>query len=197
MQVFRRLSDIGRYKKLKHTWKPSHKMRQSLRTDILPVVSAVIIFGCGIYVCALNITDCANIENGQFINNTRLNCNYSLIYCDDQNSFYCDANELCDPNYNCTEIVALAENVTTTVSTTISTTINININTTTTRATPSEDVRAICRRGVTEKYKYPGNCNYYYYCLEGYLIVEQCPMGFAFNDATRACTKRTVDFRGC
>ncbi|KAL7733021.1 hypothetical protein ACLKA6_002825 [Drosophila palustris] len=167
-------------------------MRQSLPTDILPVVFTVVIFGCAVYVCALNITECANTENGKYINNTRLNCSYSLIYCNDLESQYCDEIDQCDPNYNCTEVVIVAETNSTTVATTNSTTMI-----TTTTGPPFEDVRKICRRGLTEKYKYPGNCNYYYYCLEGFLIVEQCPMGFVFTEATRACSKRTADFRGC
>ncbi|XP_034481431.1 uncharacterized protein LOC117787096 [Drosophila innubila] len=63
----------------------------------------------------------------------------ALIYCNGTDSEYCFGEERCDPSYNCTEIEFLAENITTTTK------------------VPSEDVRAICRRGVTEKYKYPGN----------------------------------------
>ncbi|XP_060653123.1 uncharacterized protein LOC132789252 [Drosophila nasuta] len=181
-------------------------MRQSIRIDILPVVFTVIILGCVFPVRAINITECGSNENGEYMNITRSDCNYTVIFCNGQNSQFCDAIDMCDPSYNCPEAtdISVSTTIGTTFSTsngsTFSTSVGSTVSTTprsTTTGTPAEDIRAKCRRGITAKYKYPGNCNYYYYCLEGFLIVEQCPFGFVFSEETKACSRLTPDYQGC
>ncbi|KAH8307126.1 hypothetical protein KR044_005626 [Drosophila immigrans] len=160
-------------------------MRQSIRLDILPVVCGVIVLACVFHACALNIPACGNLQD-EYINNTDINCNYKIIYCYGDQSQYCDAINMCDINYDCPAFDPSA-------STTIGTTVSQPTGSTTyTTGVSPEDVRAVCKRGITEKYRYAGNSNYYYYCIEGFLIVEQCPMGFVFSEQTRACSRQTV-----
>lgn len=171
--------------------KLSHKMRESIRINILPVVFAAIFFGCAFYVCALNITDCDNVQDETIISNPLVNCSHSFIYCNGSYSAYCDDEETCNTDFNCTQVL-FPETDNTTMSSINDTTIDP-----TTTGPPTDDVRDRCKRGVTEMYKYPGNCNYYYTCFNGYLIVQQCPMGFAFNETMGVCSKQPRDFRGC
>ncbi|XP_033237375.1 uncharacterized protein [Drosophila pseudoobscura] len=59
------------------------------------------------------------------------------------------------------------------------------------------DVREQCHQGVTKRFSYPQNCNYFYYCVDGFLLVEQCPIGYAFNATTGACGGRTRSSMDC
>ncbi|XP_051859517.1 uncharacterized protein LOC117571223 [Drosophila albomicans] len=134
----------------KHASKLSHKMRQSIRIDILPVVFTVIILGCVFPVRAINITECGSNENGEYMNITRSDCNYTVIFCNGQNSQFCDTIDMCDPSYNCPEAtdISVSTTIGTTFSTsngsTFSTSVGSTVSTTprsTTTGTPAEDIQ--------------------------------------------------------
>ncbi|XP_017086338.1 uncharacterized protein LOC108118258 [Drosophila eugracilis] len=156
-------------------------MQQSLRLELLWIAYGLILVVWGIN--GLNIPECGN-QNG-FINNTRSNCSYSYINCSGQDSMFCLDNRTCNVNYTCGDIL------TNTTAAPVTTT-PIAITTTTTTTTPSptaspSDIRRQCRQGVTKRFSYPQNCNYFYYCVDGFLLVEQCPIGYAFDSETGAC----------
>lgn len=152
-------------------------MQKSLRLDYLVIVYGIFVVVCGIN--GLNITECNN-HNG-FINNTRPNCSYAYINCSGQDSLFCSDNRTCSANFTCTNF----DNSTSTVSPN-NTTTTVTPTPTSSTASPL-DVRRQCHQGVTKRFSYPQNCNYFYYCVDGFLLVEQCPFGYAFNNETGAC----------
>lgn len=192
------------YKNLRTQHRLSHKMSQSMSIRILLVT---LLLG---YVCvARQIDDCGDL-NGYFQNEG--NCEYSVIHCDGANSEYCRSQDDCSSTYDCPVTTTVAAGTTlstlrpgtqtaTTLETVATTTPSpINITTTFVPTDPtrsSTEVRQICQRGVTRKLEYPGNCNYYYHCLNGYLFVEQCPLGYAFNVESSSCKGRTIDVPNC
>ncbi|XP_017010092.2 chitotriosidase-1 [Drosophila takahashii] len=53
---------------------------------------------------------------------------------------------------------------------------------------PSNDIRVICKTsGRNGVYPYPANSNYYYQCISGYLLLQQCPQNFHFDAAQGQC----------
>ncbi|XP_032599238.1 uncharacterized protein LOC6556591 [Drosophila grimshawi] len=177
-------------------------MRQSIRIDILPVIIVILIVIGSASVGAVNIADCNDIADGEFIDNPQTQCAHSLIYCDGVNSMFCDRTDWCDADFTCDGQIAstTASSITSgrsTISTSISTSTNTTDTPLTTTISATTDVRSLCRHGVTQKYKYPGNCNYYYYCMDGFLIVEQCPIGYAFNEPNGTCSGRIADIPDC
>lgn len=202
MQLFRRQTLVGKYKKPKHNSKQPHTMRQSVRIDIRPVIVAVVVVVAAVVMIsadAAELPECDSVAANSFINNTRSNCSHSLIYCDGDNSQFCDSTVLCDLEYTCPP----ATNGSTTLlplpaDEEPAPTTSSDSSTDSTVSTPATlDVRALCRRGVTKKYMYPGNCNYYYYCVDGFLIVEQCPIGYAYNELAGTCSGRIQDVAAC
>ncbi|XP_023164458.1 uncharacterized protein LOC111595120 [Drosophila hydei] len=175
-------------------------MRKSLGIDIrLLIVAAVALWLSGDSICRIAATDefpeCDGIASGSYINNTRANCNYSLIYCDEDSSQFCDRENSCDLEYSCGGQNSSTLNPSTPPAAAETTTATESSNSSSSGSTaaPGTDVRGLCRRGVTKKYLYPGNCNYYYYCVDGFLIVEQCPIGYAFNEQLGTCSGRIAD----
>lgn len=165
----------------------------------------------GVCVClcvARQIDDCGNL-NGYFQNEG--SCEYTVIYCDGANSEYCRSQDDCSSTYDCPvdDVVTstVAAGTTLGPGTQTATTSETAITTPTSFPTTfvptdpttrsSTEVRQICQRGVTRKLEYPGNCNYYYHCLNGYLFVEQCPLGYAFNVESGSCKGRTIDVPNC
>ncbi|XP_017053068.1 uncharacterized protein LOC108096195 [Drosophila ficusphila] len=158
-------------------------MQQSLRLDCLLIVYGVILVVWGIH--GLNIPECTG-QNG-FINNTRTNCSYAYINCSAADSLFCTDNRTCSANFTCGDINPVAN---TTDSPVVTTPIVV------TTVSPS-DVRRQCRQGVTKRFSYPQNCNYFYYCVDGFLLVEQCPIGYAFDPETGACGGRIRSSDDC
>jgi len=152
-------------------------MQQSLRFEFLLIAYGIILVVWGIN--GLNIPEC-NGQNG-IINNTRTNCSYSFINCSAEDSMFCTDNRTCNTNFTCGDI----DHVDNTTAAPILTTPSV-ITTPSTTASPS-DIRRQCRQGVTKRFSYPQNCNYFYYCVDGFLLVEQCPIGYAFDSRTGAC----------
>ncbi|KAI8037950.1 hypothetical protein M5D96_009451 [Drosophila gunungcola] len=53
---------------------------------------------------------------------------------------------------------------------------------------PTTDVHVKCKTsGKNEVYPYPANSNYYYQCLAGYLLLQQCPQNFHFDQSQGQC----------
>ncbi|KAH8379143.1 hypothetical protein KR009_003278 [Drosophila setifemur] len=53
---------------------------------------------------------------------------------------------------------------------------------------PSTDVHVICRTsGKNGVYPYPANSNYYYQCISGYLLLQQCPHNLIFDENQGRC----------
>ncbi|KAH8307127.1 hypothetical protein KR044_005627 [Drosophila immigrans] len=126
------------------------------------------------------------------------------VYCDGDNSFYC--------NGDCIEPV-ICYNTTTTMVTTrspVSTTeassivytepqtvttseqrqpSTVGSTTSTTWTTSSSNPHVICREtGLNMVFPYPANKNYYYQCISRYLLLQQCPQNFYFNESQGKCT---------
>ncbi|XP_032290837.1 uncharacterized protein [Drosophila virilis] len=58
-----------------------------------------------------------------------------------------------------------------------------------TTTTNTSSLQVICRRsGQNGVYPYPANNNYYYQCIAGYLLLQQCPQHFHFDVALSQCT---------
>ncbi|XP_043071265.1 uncharacterized protein in LEU2 3'region [Drosophila grimshawi] len=52
----------------------------------------------------------------------------------------------------------------------------------------SNNLQIICRRsGRDGVYPYPANDNYYYQCISGYLLLQQCPQHFHFDESLSKC----------
>lgn len=162
-------------------------MQQSLRVELLLIVYGLILVVWGIN--GLNIPECSG-QNG-FINNTRSNCNYSLINCSGQNSMFCTDNTTCNANFTCSDILPVDNSTAIPISTTP------NVVTTASTTVSHSDIRRECRQGVTKRFSYPQNCNYFYYCVDGFLLVEQCPIGYAFDPQTGACGGRIRSSSDC
>ncbi|XP_034658429.1 uncharacterized protein LOC117895127 [Drosophila subobscura] len=53
----------------------------------------------------------------------------------------------------------------------------------------SSSVHVICKTsGRNGVYPYPANSNYYYQCISGYLLLQQCPQNFHFEAVQERCT---------
>ncbi|XP_034658423.1 uncharacterized protein LOC117895123 [Drosophila subobscura] len=47
--------------------------------------------------------------------------------------------------------------------------------------------REQCKRHTMDIYPHPDNCNYFYQCRLGYLIVQQCPFLYGWDHEKRSC----------
>ncbi|XP_030375556.1 uncharacterized protein LOC115624851 [Scaptodrosophila lebanonensis] len=140
-------------------------------------IISVVCWATLLKVNALNITECDSYEG--YKNNTRLNCSYSVIWCDGNYSMFCSEEDVCDESFNCsTEQIE--------ESSTTSPAANADI-----------DITEACTKGMTQKFVYPHNCNYYYYCIDGFLLVGQCPLGYVFNTENQVCSGSITDINGC
>ncbi|KAH8327395.1 hypothetical protein KR074_007997 [Drosophila pseudoananassae] len=159
-------------------------MQKSSRFDILLIAYGLLVLFCAIH--GLNITEC-NGRTG-IVNNTLLsNCSYPYLNCSGADSLFCSSATNCSANFTCNEtIVTPSDPETPTLATEPPSPTQ----------SPS-DVRRQCRQGVTKRFSYPQNCNYFYYCVDGFLLVEQCPIGYAFNGDTGACGGRLQNFVDC
>ncbi|XP_055919882.1 uncharacterized protein LOC129951656 [Eupeodes corollae] len=46
-----------------------------------------------------------------------------------------------------------------------------------------------CVRNTFDYFPYSKNCNYFYKCMNGYLSLQQCPIGFGWSDEMKLCLK--------
>ncbi|KAH8404491.1 hypothetical protein KR222_006621 [Zaprionus bogoriensis] len=53
--------------------------------------------------------------------------------------------------------------------------------------TSTISVREQCKRDTVDIYPHPDNCNYYYYCRSGYLMLQQCPFFYGWDYDKRSC----------
>ncbi|BFF96443.1 uncharacterized protein DMAD_05089 [Drosophila madeirensis] len=165
-------------------------MGPSLRFEFGLIACGVIAVVCGIH--GLSITECNN-QFG-FINNTRPNCSYPYINCSGQDSMFCVDNSTCNAAFNCNETIV--SGIPTVSPNNSSTSTSESPNTGLSTASPL-NVREQCRQGVTKRFSYPQNCNYFYYCVDGFLLVEQCPFGYAFDASSGACGGRMRGSMDC
>uniref|UniRef100_A0A6P4DXY2 Uncharacterized protein LOC108038301 n=1 Tax=Drosophila rhopaloa TaxID=1041015 RepID=A0A6P4DXY2_DRORH len=161
-------------------------MQQSLRFGLLLIVYGVFLVVWGIH--GLDIPECRG-QNG-IINNTRPNCSFAYLNCSDQDSLFCYDPTSCSANFTCEQIDSVDNSTASPNQTT-----PIVVTTPTPTPSPSStsspsDIRRVCRQGVTRRFSYPQNCNYFYYCVDGFLLVEQCPIGYVFDTETGACGRQ-------
>ncbi|XP_037943714.1 myb-like protein D [Teleopsis dalmanni] len=52
-------------------------------------------------------------------------------------------------------------------------------------------VRLQCRQGVYDFIPHPRNCEYYYFCSNGFLMIFQCPFHFTWHYERRTCVHHT------
>ncbi|XP_054734755.1 probable chitinase 10 [Anastrepha obliqua] len=45
-----------------------------------------------------------------------------------------------------------------------------------------------CQAHTMDMYPHATNCNYFYHCRSGYLLLQQCPFGYGWDYEKRACT---------
>ncbi|KAH8396904.1 hypothetical protein KR215_006176 [Drosophila sulfurigaster] len=48
-------------------------------------------------------------------------------------------------------------------------------------------VRDQCKKHTVDVYPHPDNCNYFYYCRNGYLLLQQCPFFYGWDYDKRSC----------
>ncbi|KAM8708360.1 hypothetical protein ACLKA7_015349 [Drosophila subpalustris] len=48
-------------------------------------------------------------------------------------------------------------------------------------------VREQCKKHTVDIYPHPDNCNYFYYCRNGYLMLQQCPFFYGWDYDKRSC----------
>ncbi|XP_067643682.1 probable chitinase 10 [Eurosta solidaginis] len=46
-----------------------------------------------------------------------------------------------------------------------------------------------CLPHVTDFFPHPANCNYFYYCIRGFLTVQQCPFYYGWDIERRSCVQ--------
>ncbi|XP_055856189.1 probable endochitinase [Episyrphus balteatus] len=46
-----------------------------------------------------------------------------------------------------------------------------------------------CVQNTYDYFPYPKNCNYFYKCMNGFLSLQQCPIGFGWSDEMKLCLK--------
>lgn len=131
------------------------------------------------------------------------------VYCNGDDSYYCNGD--CSEPVVCYDNVEEPEQEQETVQTTVrattlltastassswttefptssSSTTSTARTTSTTRTTTAGNLQAICKSSAQNGvYPYPANDNYYYQCLAGYLLLQQCPQHFHFSEAQRQC----------
>ncbi|XP_017086337.1 uncharacterized protein LOC108118257 [Drosophila eugracilis] len=78
-----------------------------------------------------------------------------------------------------------------TTSTTLkpsTTSSTMGITSTTTPIPSDNNVHVMCKTsGKNGVYPYPANSNYYYQCISGYLLLQQCPQNFHFEVSQGQC----------
>jgi len=42
---------------------------------------------------------------------------------------------------------------------------------------------------MTEFFPHPDNCNYFYYCIKGFLTLQQCPFYYGWDIERRSCVQ--------
>lgn len=189
-------------------------MKQSLSIRILLVTLLL----ATAHLCAAREISACGTQVGYYQNTDE--CTYSVIHCDGNNSEYCLSQTDCSQTYDCPRTDDATTSATTGTATTSSTSSTqwtgttssglptirptatastaTSFSTLPTDPTPSStEARAVCQRGVNRKLEYPGNCNYYYLCMDGFLFVEQCPLGYAFNVQNGSCRGRMSDVPNC
>ncbi|KAH8246259.1 hypothetical protein KR038_008174 [Drosophila bunnanda] len=173
----------------------------------------LIVFAClspGIHqVRAVFLEECKGVIINK-VSNPNLDCS-EFVHCDGDDSYYCNGD--CREPVECyiEDITAEVPKEVTTLKplppststeksttpdeqpkpenkTTQSTTSSTSTSTTKTTPTPSNDIHVICRTsGKNGVYPYPANSNYYYQCLSGYLLLQQCPQNFHFDVTQGQC----------
>lgn len=53
--------------------------------------------------------------------------------------------------------------------------------------TSTISAREQCKRETVDIYPHPDNCNYYYYCQNGFLLLQQCPFFYGWDYVKRSC----------
>ncbi|EDW18218.1 uncharacterized protein LOC6582029 [Drosophila mojavensis] len=48
-------------------------------------------------------------------------------------------------------------------------------------------VREQCKQHTVDIYPHPDNCNYFYYCRNGFLMLQQCPFFYGWDYEKRSC----------
>ncbi|KAH8371699.1 hypothetical protein KR093_008561, partial [Drosophila rubida] len=48
-------------------------------------------------------------------------------------------------------------------------------------------VRDQCKKHTVDIYPHPDNCNYFYYCRNGFLLLQQCPFFYGWDYVKRSC----------
>ncbi|XP_054744299.1 chondroitin proteoglycan 1-like [Anastrepha obliqua] len=164
------------------------------------------------------ISDCAAVTSGnaEYIENTNTACNslYPFIYCNSTFSAYC-TQEKCLEEYECTsaELLTAAPTSRPSIATAaspipsgapiITTTSPTTSSVTTTSTTASEpssaantattmNIRKTCQTGITGNYPYPRNCRYYYRCIDGYYLLQDCGFRMSFDAIDRFCKSTKV-----
>ncbi|KAH8327396.1 hypothetical protein KR074_007998 [Drosophila pseudoananassae] len=159
----------------------------------------------GLQVRAVFLEDCKGVIIPK-IPNENNECS-QFVHCDGDNSYYCNGD--CEEPVQCyqedEEITteALAPTTTALVPQEISSEESTAVSTTTTTVAPPEttlptttpssitDVRVHCRiSGKNGVYPYPANSNYYYQCMGGFLLLQQCPQNFYFEAAQGQCISK-------
>ncbi|XP_017053036.1 uncharacterized protein LOC108096165 [Drosophila ficusphila] len=130
-----------------------------------------------------------------------------FVHCDGDNSYYCngDCREAVEcyvkevttkPPEPITTIKPIERTTETTPSQNTTSTTKVTASSTETpseviTSTPSSDVHVICKTsGRNGVYPYPANSNYYYQCIAGYLLLQQCPQNFHFDSAQGQCISK-------
>ncbi|XP_016959235.3 probable chitinase 10 [Drosophila biarmipes] len=49
-----------------------------------------------------------------------------------------------------------------------------------------------CLPHMTEFFPHPDNCNYFYYCIKGFLTLQQCPFYYGWDIERRSCVQISV-----
>ncbi|EDV39480.1 uncharacterized protein Dana_GF24466 [Drosophila ananassae] len=160
----------------------------------------------GLQVRAAFLEDCKGVIIPKIPNENKECSQY--VHCDGDNSYYCNGD--CDEPVQCyqedEEITTEAPPPTTTAQQTqeVSSEESTLVNTTTstpapppettlppTTSNPITDARVHCRiSGVNGVYPYPANSNYYYQCLGGFLLLQQCPQNFYFEAVQGLCISK-------
>lgn len=52
-------------------------------------------------------------------------------------------------------------------------------------------IRLNCRRGVYDYMPHPQRCEYYHYCLNGFLMIMRCPYDFTWHYERRTCVHKS------
>ncbi|XP_061394417.1 uncharacterized protein LOC133329976 [Musca vetustissima] len=53
-------------------------------------------------------------------------------------------------------------------------------------------VRLNCQKGVYDYMPHPQKCEYYYYCINGFLMMLRCPYGFLWHFERRTCVRQSL-----